>query len=39
MTKQGPKTEKAVQREITLWLLHNFNVMVKEASTGNVIIP
>lgn len=36
---QKREREKAAEREITLWLLHSFNVTVKGASTGNVVIP
>lgn len=31
--------KKQKGEKVTLWLLQSFNMIIKEASTGNVIIP
>lgn len=33
------RRKKEKWKRVTLWLLHSFNITIKEASTGNVIIP
>lgn len=33
------KEKRKKGERVTLWLLHSFNIIIKEASTGNVIIP
>lgn len=35
--EKGEKKEKG--ESVTLWPLHSFNIIIKKASTGNVIIP